>query len=104
MLCARFSCNWPGTIGSVEEVFLNLVNAFSLFSYYFDLEKDMALHLNKLETPSRKDDLSQCYNWPSGSEEVENVKRLQIDRQADGKTPVDQKTKQHSRRTLQYAY
>ena len=62
---------------------MNLVNAFSLFSYCFHLEKGMALHLNKLETPSRKDALSQCYNWPSGSEEVENVKRLQIERQTE---------------------
>ena len=36
-------------------------------SYYFLLEKGMALHLNKLESPSPKDGLCQVgWIWPSG--------------------------------------
>ena len=39
--------------------FLNFVNVFSLFRNYIPLEKGMALHLNKLESPSIKKDLCQ---------------------------------------------
>ena len=41
--------------------FLNFVNVFSLFRNYLPLEKGMALHLNKLESPSPKDAL--CKVW-----------------------------------------
>ena len=38
---------WRGT-------FFNLVNVFSLFHYYLPLEKSMALHLKKFESPFLK--------------------------------------------------
>jgi hypothetical protein len=39
------------------------------------MEKEVALHMNNFESPSRKDDLSQLgYNWFCSSGEVENVK------------------------------
>ena len=41
--------------------FLNFVNVFSLFPNYLPLEKDGALHLNKLESPSPKDALCQVW-------------------------------------------
>ena len=37
--------------------FLNFINVFSPFRYYFPSEKGMALHLYKLESPSPKDAL-----------------------------------------------
>ena len=48
--------------------FLNFVNVFSLFSNNLPLQKVVALHLNKLESPSPKM-LCVKYggNWPSGS-------------------------------------
>ena len=39
--------------------FLNVVNVFLVFHNYLPLEKDRALHLNKRESPSPKDALSQ---------------------------------------------
>ena len=49
--------------------FLN-VNVFSLFRNHRPLERGGALHLNKLESPTPKDDLCQIVlNWPSGSGE-----------------------------------
>ena len=41
--------------------FLNFVNVFSQHPNYLPLEKGMALHLNKLESPSHKDDLCQVW-------------------------------------------
>ena len=41
--------------------FFNIVNVFSLFLNYLPLEKDGALHLNKLQSPSPKDAL--CLVW-----------------------------------------
>ena len=55
MLCAKFGWNWPS--GSGED--FNFVNVLSLFCNYLPLEKGGALHLNKLEFPSPKDDLCQ---------------------------------------------
>ena len=68
MLCAKFGRN----SSSGEEDFLNFVNVFSLFRNYLLLEKEGALHLNKIEwSPLLKDDF--CFkfgwNWPSGSGE-----------------------------------
>ena len=40
---------------------LNFVNVFSQFRNYPPLEKDGVLHLNKLESPSPKDDLCQVW-------------------------------------------
>ena len=59
MLCAKFGWNWPS--GSGEEDFLNFVNLFLLFRNYLPLEKDGALHLNKLESLSPKDALCQAW-------------------------------------------
>ena len=41
--------------------FLKFVNVFSLFCNYLLLEKDRALHLNKLESRSPKDTLCQVW-------------------------------------------
>ena len=41
----------------LEKKFLNFTNVLSLFRNYLPLEKDMALHLNKLESPTPKDAL-----------------------------------------------
>ena len=41
--------------------FYNFVIVFSLFRNYLPFEKDMALHLNKLESPSPKDALCQVW-------------------------------------------
>ena len=41
--------------------FFNFINVFLLFLNYFILEKGWALHLNKLEFPSPKDDLCQVW-------------------------------------------
>ena len=48
--------------------FINFVNVFSLFRYYFPLENDEALHLNKIESPSPRMHCAK-YGWnrPSGS-------------------------------------
>ena len=57
ILCAKFGWNWP--TGSVEDDFSNL----SMYFHYFihcsnlPLEEDWALHMNKFESPSPKDDL-----------------------------------------------
>ena len=59
MFCAKCWWNWPS--GSREENFLNFVNVFSLFRYYFPLKKGAALHMNKLESPSPKDALCQVW-------------------------------------------
>ena len=42
-------------------IFFLVVNVFSEFRNYLPLEKDGALHLNKLESPSPKDDLCQVW-------------------------------------------
>ena len=59
ILCAKFGL----TIGPViqEKKMFNLFNVISLFSNYFLLEKDRALHLNKLESPLLKDTLCQVW-------------------------------------------
>ena len=53
-LC-KDDCNWFN--GSGEGDFLKFVNIFSLFHNYLLLEKVVPLHLNKLKSPSPKDDL-----------------------------------------------
>ena len=40
---------------------LNFVNVFTLFPNYLPLKKDGAIHLNNLESPSRKDALCQVW-------------------------------------------
>ena len=45
-----------------EEIFFNnFVHVFSLFHSYIPLEKGVALHLKKLESPSPKDALCQVW-------------------------------------------
>ena len=50
-------------IGSVllEYIFFKFFNVFSLFRNYLPLEKGVAFHLNKLESPLSKDALSQVW-------------------------------------------
>ena len=43
----------------LEKKIFNFVNVFLLFRNYLPLEKDTALHLYKLESPSPKDALCQ---------------------------------------------
>ena len=59
MLCAKFG--WNRHSGSGEEDYLNFVNVFLLFPNYLHLEKDGALHLNKLESHSPKNALCQVW-------------------------------------------
>ena len=81
MFCSKFGWNWP--CGSGEEV----VNVFSLCSYYLPLTKDMALHLNKLELSSM---LYVKYGGTSlgDSEEVNMCNDMDghLDRQTDRQT------------------
>ena len=59
MLCAKFGWNWLS--GSGEEDFFNFVNELSLFRNYLPLEKGRALYLNKLDSPSPEDAVSQVW-------------------------------------------
>ena len=59
MLCATFGWNWPSASG--EENFRNTSNIISLFCNYLPLEKGVALHLYKLESPSPKEALCQVW-------------------------------------------
>ena len=58
-VCAKFE-GWNLQSGSGED-FLNFVNTFLLFRYCLPKGKDVALHLNELESPSPKDAL--CHIW-----------------------------------------
>ena len=58
LLCVKFGWNLPN--GSGEDDFLIVLNVFSLFRYYLSLKKGVAIHLNKLESPSPKDALRHC--------------------------------------------
>ena len=75
----------------LEKKIFKSCNLFLLIPNYLPFGKGVALHLNKLESPSPKDTLCQVWlNWPSGSgEEDENVKSLQTDRETDGQTTDD---------------
>jgi hypothetical protein len=53
--------DWIRPAGSGEEFFLNL-----LFRYYLPLEIGYSLGLNKLESPSPKDDLCQVWLYKIG--------------------------------------
>ena len=59
MHCAKYGWNWP--TGSEEEDFFNFVTIFLLFRNYLPLEKSRALHLNKIESCTPKDDLCQVW-------------------------------------------
>ena len=58
ILCAKFRWNWST---GLEKKILKFVNLFSQFCNYLPLEKGRALHLNKLVSPSCKDDLCQVW-------------------------------------------
>jgi hypothetical protein len=65
--------------------FLKIFNIFLLFCYYLPLEKGYPLPLNKLESPSPKDDLCQVWlklvQW--FWRRSRKCKSLQTDRQMD---------------------
>ena len=80
ILCTYFGWNCPS--GSVEEAFLNSVNAFSFYRNYLPLETGVSLHLNKLESASPK----ECVR-SSLVEVLENMKMWKFtDRQTEGRT------------------
>ena len=58
MLYVKFGWNW--TNGSAEDLKISS-NVFLLFHNDLPLEKGVALHLNKFESPSPKDAL--CWVW-----------------------------------------
>ena len=54
----------------LEKIFFSIFNRILQFCYYLSLEKGVALHLHKFESPLSMDDLCQVWlNWPSGSGE-----------------------------------
>ena len=59
LLCAKFGWNWPSGSGGGDFLILSLY--FSPFHNYLPLEKNAALHLNKLESPLPKDALCQVW-------------------------------------------
>ena len=69
--------------------FLKNFSVFLLFRYYLPLEKGVALHLNKLESPCPKDDLCQVWlklaQWFWRSQKCES---LQTDRKTDGQRAI----------------
>ena len=85
MLCAKFGASfgrsWPS--GS-----LNFVNVFSLFRNYISFEKNVALHLNKLEPRLPTDAL--CQVWLKSAQwfwrrrwKCEKFTNIRTDRQTD---------------------
>ena len=59
LVCAKFGWNWISGSGGGDFLILSLY--FSLFCNYLPLEKNAALHLNKLESPLPKDALCQVW-------------------------------------------
>ena len=56
----KYGWNWPSD--SREDYFwINFVNVFSLCGYYLALEKRVALHLNKVESPLAREALCQVW-------------------------------------------
>ena len=68
--------------------FLNFINVFSQLRNYLPFEKDLALHLKKLESTVPKHALCQVwFSWPISSwEEDIWIVYTQADRQTDGQT------------------
>jgi hypothetical protein len=64
----------------LEKKIFKFFSAFLLFRYYLPLEKGDPLHLNKLESPTPKDDL--CQVWLKLAQWFWNVK---VYRQTDGR-------------------
>jgi hypothetical protein len=60
MICVKSNQNWP--CGSGEQ---DLSITPSHFFNYLPCEEDLAFYLNKIESPSPKDNLYQV--WPAGS-------------------------------------
>ena len=50
-----------GSVVLEKKFFFNFINVFSLFHNYLPLEKGLALHLNKIESPSPMDTLCQIW-------------------------------------------
>ena len=64
------------------------LTCISLIRYNLPLEKGVALHLNKIESPHPRMLCAKFgWNWPSGSVEDENVKSLQTDERMDEERP-----------------
>ena len=59
MICAKFRFDLVKWF--LRRRFLKFVNVFLLFHYYLPLKKGVALHLNKLESPSTKGALCQVW-------------------------------------------
>ena len=53
----------------LEKKIFKICHVFSQFRNYLSLEKGGVHHLNKLKSPTAKDDLWFGWNWPSGSGE-----------------------------------
>ena len=94
ILCTYFGWNCPS--GSVEEAFLNSVNAFSFYRNYLPLETGVSLHLNKLESASPKECVRSSL-VEIGPVVLENMKMWkftdrrrdrQTDRRADGRQAI----------------
>jgi hypothetical protein len=45
----------------LEKIFLKIFSVFLLFCYHLPLEMGNPLHLNKLKSPTHKDDLCQVW-------------------------------------------
>ena len=63
MICANLGGNWPSGFG--EDDFLTFHQCITLFRNYISLGKGVALHSNKFESPTPKDDLCQVW-WLVG--------------------------------------
>jgi hypothetical protein len=78
-------------------IFLKIFSVFLLFCYYLPLKRGYPLALNKLESPSPKDDLCQVplklvqWFWRS-----RKCKSLQTDRQTDRRMDAGQLSDQKS--------
>jgi hypothetical protein len=85
IVCTKFDWIWP--VGSGED-FKQIFTVFLLFCNYLPLRKGYPLPLNKLESPSPKDDL--CQVWLKLVQRFwrrsRKCKSLQTDRQTDDKT------------------
>ena len=73
-----------------DKDFFYILKFFGLFCYYLPIEKDKALHLNKLESQSLEAALYPVgWNLPNSSGEDENVKSLPTERWTDRQTLDD---------------
>jgi hypothetical protein len=70
----------------VLEKILIFFSVFLLFRYYLPLEKDVPLHLNKLESPPPKNYLCQVWLKLAKWFWRRSKKNVKVYRQTDGKT------------------